>query len=120
MRIKPKITKENKQLIMFLEVLKNSKKIPDGSANRTYEWLQKRIYSYSSSEITILVDLSMDYPPRVRTMLGSLVEDKYSNEAFKLEKTLKNNTHYSIGYIAEKFAKRDKWRLKFETTRKDN
>jgi hypothetical protein len=115
-RIRPKITKENKQLIIFLEVLKSSKKIPDGSARRTYDWLKKKVYSFSVSEVTKLVDLSLEYPPRVRAMLGSLIEGQNSSEACKIEKTLKNNTPYSIGYIAEYFTNRDKWRLRFEAS----
>lgn len=118
-RIRPKITKENKQLIMFLEVLKNSKKIPDGSASRTYEWLEKRINTYSQSEIKKLVELSLEYPPRVRAMLGSLLEMRSQNFAYEIEKTLKNNTSYSVGYIAEYFMNRDRWRLKFETSQKN-
>jgi len=117
-RIRPKITKENKQLIMYLEVLKNSKKIPDGSASRTYEWLEKRIDSYSYIEIKKLVELSLEYPPRVRAMLGSLLEMQNQNFAYEIERSLKNNTPYSIGYIAEYFMNRDRWRLKFETSRK--
>jgi hypothetical protein len=111
-RIRPKITKESKKHIMFLEVLKNSKSIPDADATYTYRWICKKIAELDEKELKKLVSISLEYPPRVRAILGNLLITKWTSYADKLKTTLKTTSLYKVGRIVDLLKDPEEWKLK--------
>lgn len=112
-RIRPKITKSSNKYIIFLEVLKNSKIIPDASVIHTFEWINRELKKLSEKNLNELIKISLDYPPRVRALLGSLFMGlKKSNFAKKLKATLNNNSVFNVGEIFIHLKDADDWRMK--------
>lgn len=116
-RIRPLINKKTKRFVRILEVIKESKKIPDSNIEKTLSWILKEIQKMSESELKGLTKLSFDYPPRVRAILGSILQEyKKTRLVDKLENTLNKNSSYKVGRIAYLLKNAKAWRLKSETT----
>lgn len=111
-RIRPKITRETKTHIMFLEVLKNSKSIPDSDSDNTYKWINKKLIELDQNELKKLVTICLEYPPRVRALLGNLLESKEKKLSNKIKATLKTTSYYRIGRIVELLSNAEEWRLR--------
>lgn len=93
-----KITAENIPLLQILDSIKMIKQIPDTSVNDSVQTLRTIIDKLDDKALAQLVKLSLKYPPRVRAVLGAILESigKTANiEALK--KTLNPMTTYSIG-----------------------
>lgn len=101
-KIRPKITAGTKPYVILLEVLKNSNSISDSDTERTWKWVLHSIDGMNEKEKRMLVKISMDYPPRVRALLG-LVFSKMNHPdlARALKKTLNINSHFSAGRLSE-------------------
>jgi len=114
-RIRPRIDKKTRKYIILLEVLKNSKSIPDSSINKTYNWITKNLKKYQDKELKVLVKIAMDYPPRVRALLGNIFSHyKKTNLANQLKNTLNDNSSYRVGNIVFLLKNTKEWRLKNE------
>ena len=117
-RIRPKINKNNKKYISLLEVLKNSRTIPDSNIQKTYDWIVNELMTFDEKEKRKIVEISFDYPPSVRALLGSIFESKNEVLSSQLRKTLNENSTYKVGTIATFLKNTKKWRLKIEASRK--
>lgn len=116
-RIRPKIGLDTKPYIIFLEVLKNIKAIPDSYSDDTYKWVTTKLDSFEIKELRKLSKISFDYPPRVRALLGCLLYSKSRNLATKIMSTLNSNTSYEVGSIVKYLNNSTEWRLKDEVAR---
>jgi len=111
-RIRPKINKRSKELIITLEVIKKIGKIPAGSIKKTIQWLENRLEMLSHRELVLLVKSTRDYSPRVRAILGSLLQEIDAVQSEWLKKTLNDNTYYYVGQAIEYLPSSDYWKLK--------
>jgi hypothetical protein len=62
------------ELLLILDALKQSKKIPGASPEKVVSALSKRIQGLDSKRANELVELALLYPPRVRAVLGAIME----------------------------------------------
>jgi len=112
-RIRPQINKNTKKYIPILEVLKSAKSIPDSSIEKTFEWILKELRSLDEKRAEDLIKISLDYPPRVRAILGNLFRsERKIMLADKLKQTLNENSTYKAGQIVTLLKNTQEWRLK--------
>ena len=70
------ITKDNIPLLQILDSIRYIKKIPDASTASSCIRFLAIINDLSKNDKTILVRLSLKYPPATRALLGALLEEK--------------------------------------------
>jgi len=111
-RIRPQINQSTKKYIKILEVIKESNKIPDSNVEKTLDWIKEIIGKMNEKEMKTLITIALDYPPRVRAILGSIFSIKQKIDlAKKLKKTLNSNSAYRVGQIATYLENAKEWRL---------
>lgn len=80
------ITEETKGLLPILDALRDLKKIPDTSTEDVILKLRNIILQLTITQKSTLVELAIYYAPRVRAMLGSILEvlqEKQLSETLK-------------------------------------
>lgn len=93
-----RITSDSIPLLQILDSIKLIKQIPDTTVENSIAILRKHISELDEKRLSMLVKLSKKYPPRVRALLGAILESN-GNKGFieELKKTLNPMTTYSIG-----------------------
>ena len=93
-----KITSNSIPLLQILDSIKLIKQIPDTTVDKSIGILKKHITQLDEKGLSTIVKLSMKYPPRVKALLGAILEsinnDKYIGE---LKQSLNPTSTYSIG-----------------------
>lgn len=93
-----RITPESVPLLQILDCLKFIKQIPDTTADTSVAILRRMISGLDEQKLSLLVKLARKYPPRVRVLLGAILEAAGNhNFSSELRKTLNPTTKYSIG-----------------------
>jgi hypothetical protein len=80
------VTDANYDLLGFLDAIKDVKNIPDCSANKAMKILRSKISNLNEKQIVDLVKYALLYPPRVKALVGAILEDlstKVSLETLK-------------------------------------
>lgn len=111
-RIRPKITRSTKEAIQLLEVIKKIAAIPDGDIPKTLNWLNDKLKNSDPRKIKRIVSTAREYPPKVRAILGNLLENINSEFSEKLKNGLNKNSYYHVGAIAIHFKNHQNWNLK--------
>lgn len=108
------ISEENYVLLGILDVLKDIKSIPDSSPSNAIKILMPKIKAFEKKEIENLITYSLSYPPRVRALLGSIVEYLFSNEydLNDLKKSLNPLTNYKLRINNETLPTVKNWNIK--------
>lgn len=83
------VTDNNYELLGFLDALKDIKKIPDSNTSKIVKVLSGRILALSEKQRIEMIRLALLYPPRVRALLGAILENQ--NESPKGFKELKES-----------------------------
>lgn len=93
-----RITSRNVPLLRILDSLKFIKQIPDTHIDKSIEILKKHITDIEENDLSLLVKLALKYPPRVRALLGVIMES-VGNQILsgRLRNTLNPTTTYKIG-----------------------
>ena len=104
---KNEINKEVIDMLRLLDCLKWIKKIPDTTVDQSYSRLKNLINAYSKKEQERIVELSMQYSPLTRALLGSMLSDKSLTD--KLYQSLSPLTQFRIG-LSSSFAKKQ-WNI---------
>lgn len=106
------ITMDNIYLLQLLDALKFIKKIPDTTIDISVQKLGDIITKLKTEQFEEIIKLSMKYPPRVRALLGAILE---SHEINFFEKTLKSSlnpgTSYRLGIIETSLKNRQNWNI---------
>lgn len=93
-----KITSDSIPLLQILDSLKLLKMIPDTSVGHSVRIIKKYISNLEEKRLSTLVKLVRKYPPRVRALLGAILEstgnDKYIGQ---LKQSLNPTSTYAIG-----------------------
>ncbi len=93
-----KITSDSIPLLQILDSLKLIKLIPDTTVDQAVKIIKKHISDLEEKRLSELVRLAKQYPPRVRALLGAILESTRNIEyADELKKTLNPTTTYAIG-----------------------
>ena len=92
------VTECNYQTLGFLDAIKDVKQIPDTSVNQAIIIIQSRIAKLNGREVQQLTDYALAYPPRVRALIGAILENvnKLSRLAV-LRDSLNPLTQFDLG-----------------------
>lgn len=107
-----KITTESIPLLQILDSIKFIKSIPDTGIDNSVVRLADIISKLDGHKIGQLVDLSMKYPPRVRALLGAILENNGKESLLpSLHKSLNPLTEYRIGISDKSLPTKQNWRI---------
>ncbi|SHG42422.1 hypothetical protein SAMN05443144_1285 [Fodinibius roseus] len=105
----------NTENILFLEILdaiKDFKKIPDLDIDNAIGQLQERIHDLSTTDRNKLITYALQYPPRVRALLGALLTDQEFSSAFpKLKNSLNPLSSYKFGSLGSSLSTAQNWNI---------
>lgn len=92
------VTEENYTLLGILDVLKDIKSIPDSSASNAIKILMPKIKVFAKKDIENLIQYALQYPPRVRALLGAVIENIFKDEfdLITLKKSLNPSTTFKL------------------------
>lgn len=94
------VTEENYPLLGILDALKDIKSIPDSSASNAIKILMPKIKVLEKNDIENIIKYALKYPPRVRALLGAIIENvfrKNEYDVLPLEKSLNPSTTFKLG-----------------------
>lgn len=74
------VTDENYELLEFLDAIKDIKKISDSSTTKVVKILSNRIEKLSDKQRLEMIKYALLYPPRVRALLGAILENQNAPE----------------------------------------
>ena len=92
---KNQICQDNIEMLRLLDCLKWIKKIPDTTVDKSYTLLKKKVSEYEKEDHKQLVELSLNYTPLTRALLGSMLTDE--SLVVTLHQTLNPLTRFRIG-----------------------
>jgi len=90
------ITEDNYRLLGILDAVKDIRNISDTTTSQAIKILAGKIAKFNKEDIKGLIELSFAYPPRVRALLGAIIEENFRT-AFNLS-NLKNSLNPSTVY----------------------
>jgi hypothetical protein len=97
-------------LLKYLDILKNIKKIPDSDINESYRLIKMYIEALSKKEKRKIINLSFDYPPQTRALLGKILEETPDLNLEALKKSLNPLTKFEFDLKDKKHNER--WQIK--------
>jgi hypothetical protein len=108
------ITDENYQLLGILDALKDIKNISDTSATQVIKILAGKLTKFNQTDIEVLIKLSFSYPPRVRALLGSIIEENFTTivDLSDLKNTLNPSTVYKLKIKESDFPTIKNWNIR--------
>lgn len=94
-----KVTSDNIKYLEILDVMKDLNTIPDLQKSDGLVYLKKVIYDFDSAQINKLVTYACSYPPKVRALLGALLEAMNTNAIVygTLKKSINPSSSYEYG-----------------------
>lgn len=108
-----KISLNSIPLLQILDSIKLIKQIPDTTIDQSVRIIKKHISNLDEKKLSTLVNLAIKYPPRVRALLGAILE---STDNLQYSSTLKNTLNpsstYAIGLQASTDINLNNWNIK--------
>ena len=96
------ITKKNVPLLQLLDVIKDFNNIPDMDKKKGVSFLKEKIENLTDEDKEKLINFAKAYPPKVRALLGAILEALSLDD---LSESLKETINYLSSYtfgISEK------------------
>jgi hypothetical protein len=91
------VTNKNYQLLGFLDAIKDIKRIPDSKVSTSVKILSSKIKKLDDRKKRELVKYALLYPPRVRALLGAILESIDSNiNTTKLKESINPLTKFKL------------------------
>lgn len=92
------ITEENYQLLGILDAIKDIRKISDTPTATAIKILAAKIEKFEEAAINGLIEYALQYPPRVRALLGAILEYKFAKrfDLGELQKSLNPGSVFTI------------------------
>ncbi len=107
------VTNDNYALMELLDVLKDFKIIPDTNKTQTINILLQSIKKLSNKDKEKLIKLAIKYPPRVRALLGALLNKLNPEETFiQLKKSINPLTYFVFGITKEQLSTIENWNIR--------
>lgn len=108
------VTNSNYELLGFLDAFKDIKKIPDSSTVKVVKILGGRIEKLSDRQRLEMIKYALLYPPRVRALLGAILENKKAtaSDVKKLKESLNPLTTIKIGIKENDLPSINNWNIK--------
>ncbi|MBO3099403.1 DUF6088 family protein [Gelidibacter pelagius] len=85
------VTKNNVPLLQILDVIKDFNSIPDFNKEQGITFLEEKINNLSYSDKNKMVSFAKKYPPKVRALVGAILENLDMDE---LSNSLKDSINY--------------------------
>lgn len=102
----------NYEILGFLDAIKDIKSIPDCSVSQAVKIISGKIKNLEEKQITDLVKYALLYPPRVRALLGAMLDMLVSNtNTAKLKNSLNPLTSIKLGLKEEDLATIKDWNI---------
>jgi len=106
------VTEANYELLGFLDALKDSKRIPDCSISQAVKILSGKISTLNEKQISELIKYALLYPPRVRALLGAILENlMVSANIEKLKNSLNPLSKIKLGLKEIDLSTVKKWNI---------
>lgn len=107
------ITEKNYETLGLLDVFKDIKQIPDCSANKAINRLFVIINEQDAKQIDQLIKYALVYPPRVRALLGAVLEriGNNKNGLDDLKNSLNPLTNIKLGVSEEVLPNKQNWNI---------
>ncbi|MCK5028135.1 MAG: hypothetical protein KAR57_00780 [Bacteroidales bacterium] len=107
------ITKESIPLLRILDSIRNIKKIPDTTVEKTCIRLKAIINDLEKSDQELLMKLALKYNPATKTLVGAIIENVNSElDTEIIYKTLNLATSYSFKITEKTLPNKQKWFIK--------
>jgi hypothetical protein len=92
------VTETNYEILGFLDAIKDSKRIPDCPISQAVKVLSGKIKTLNDKQIADLIKYALLYPPRVRALLGAMLENLNVNSNIdKLKQSLNPLSKIKLG-----------------------
>jgi Family of unknown function (DUF6088) len=107
------ITEENYQLLGILDALKDIRNIPDTSIIQAIKILAGKLVKFEKKDIDSLIEFALQYPPRVRALLGAIIENNFENgvDLSILKNSLNPTTIYKLKIKVSDFPSIKNWHI---------
>lgn len=104
-------TPRDVELVMLLDALKQVKKVQDASPDRVVTVVKQRVGGMSRAQVETLTTLVAEYPPRVRAILGAILETSgRKRQSLRLKASLNPLSKYKVG-IKNALSNLKEWNL---------
>jgi hypothetical protein len=108
------ITDENYHLLGMLDALKDIRRIADTSTAQAVKIITEKLANYSKTTIQELISLATSYPPRVRALLGAILEYRFAKsvDLALLKNSLNPTTIYKLSIKEKELPTIKNWQIK--------
>jgi predicted transcriptional regulator of viral defense system len=108
-----KVTADAIKYLELLDVMKDLNTIPDLQKNDGLVYLKKVIYSFEATEIKKLITYGIAYPPKVRALLGALLETMNIDTVNLsiLKKSINPSSSYEYGITPKMLSTSNSWKI---------
>ncbi|MBI2730140.1 MAG: hypothetical protein HYX40_05215 [Sphingobacteriales bacterium] len=108
------ITDENYRLLEILDAIKDIKLISDTPVGKAVRILMPKIKLFAKKDIENLMQYALQYPPRVRALLGAIIENIFGNkyDIFQLKNSLNPSTIFKLGIKNTDLPTIQNWNIK--------
>jgi hypothetical protein len=105
------VTDSNYEILGVLDAFKDIKRIPDCTVTEAVSRLRVIVKAYNDTKASNLVKYALLYPPRVRALVGAILESNGSKLAAleKLRESLNPLTTFKLGLSGYDLPNRSKW-----------
>ena len=106
------VTDENYQLLGFLDAMKDLKTIPDSDIKSSVNIISTKIKSLNSNQADEMINYALLYPPRVRALLGAILEKIGKDKKLeKLKESLNPLTQFKLGITPGILSTAQNWNI---------
>ena len=107
------VTDSNYELLGFLDAMKDLKIIPDCNPNTAVTILYGKIKKMKEEQIKEIIQYALLYPPRVRALLGAILEQlNRKKEIKKLKDSLNPLSQFKLGVKEKILSTAANWNIK--------
>ena len=107
------VTDKNYKFLEFLDTLKEFNKIPDLDKKSAITILLNKILELNNEQRNELIEIALEYPPRVRAFLGALLAKINKSRNLQiLDDSLNPLSKYKLGLTKEILPTIEKWNIK--------
>lgn len=108
-----KVTTDNIKYLEVLDVIKDLNTIPDLEKSDGIVYLKKALYAFDNLEIKKLVTYGASYPPKVRALLGALLEAlRIDFSTYNvLKKSMNPSSSYEYGINSQLLSTVTSWNI---------
>jgi hypothetical protein len=108
-----KVTADTVKYLELLDVIKDLNTIPDLQKSDGLIYLKKVIYNFETTEIKKLITCGVAYPPKVRALLGALLEamNVDTTKLSLLKKSINPSSSYEYGITPKMLSTVISWNI---------